>query len=112
MEISELEKKCDEISSIDEQMFALSERRSTLRLEIIDGTKSLGIKSFTGERFKVTVGTQRRMGKLDLDAIRRDFDLSDCYELTLARVKSRPDIPIENYAKYNTVDTLKVTLKE
>lgn len=107
-----LDKLGQQILDLDIMLGELSKRRDDLRKSIIDQMTSLSIDSFSGVTAKLSVSKQLRVKSVDIVAIAEDFDLSDCWELSVAKIKRRSDIPLEDYTIYNKIEILRVKSNE
>lgn len=101
-----------QIVKVDDAIGILTKQRDKLRRSIIDQMTNLAIDSFSGDNANLSVSVQSRVSAIDVIKLSEDFDLSDCWELSITKIKKRPDIPIENYTTYKKIEVLRVKQNE
>lgn len=107
-----LEDRVAQIVEIDEQIATLKTVRDQIRAEIVQDLKMMSADSFATDKATVTLSVQQRSKKIDLERLIEDYDLGDCYDLSLDKIKAREDIPLKEYTTYTTSEVLYVKAKK
>lgn len=110
MNLGELSDITEQIGELDAQISKLNDIRADLRTSLLDTLKELDLASFESNHFRASRSVRVQVKGTDIAAIAKDFDLSDCYELSLSKIKEREDIDIKKYSQTSEVQTLRISV--